>query len=284
MLNASAIARLLRNWTAEPLRGLQVPEAGTINQTFLLKTPAGRYVLRAYRPVEREHVEREHHLVAYAQARGLPAPAPLPLLDGGTILERDGRFYALFPFISGRQVRREDLSASEIAAAGRFLALLHRTLRAYPLEMARQRTLTVGEHDRVTTLMALDRLEEIICLRKPLSESDEVILSHLRVRREWVKRADLGSAPGFSRLEQQIIHGDYQETNLFFSGSEVSGIIDWDQAYRAPYAWEVTRALHLMFQFEPAPSQQFLAAYREVLPLSLPDLEAAAVTYVAMRQ
>lgn len=281
----AALSSLLSAWRRAPLQSYRVPEMGTIHRTFLLQTDAAVYVLRAYRPVTRAYVECEHAVITYANGWGVPTPLPLPLLDGSeTILEREGRFYALFPFIEDRQVPREDLSPVEIAAAGSFLADLHSALSAYPREkLVRHSPTQPGEQERASVLIELDRLEAIITASPQPSSSDAIILAHLRARRQWVRQARIEGVPALSCLEQQVIHGDYQEANLFFNGSKVSGIIDWDKAYCAPRAWEVVRALHLMCNFAPAPSQAFIAAYRARQPLALSELEIAGAAYVANR-
>lgn len=53
-----------------------------------------------------------------------------------------------------------------------------------------------------------------------------------------------------SSLEQQVIHGDYQEINLFFEDGKVSAVIDWDQSYVAPRASEVVQTLHYVCKLE----------------------------------
>ena len=87
----------------------------------------------------------------------------------------------------------------------------------------------------------------------------------------------------FAQIEQQVIHGDYQETNLFFEKDVVSAVIDWDQAYPAARAWEVVRTLHYVFQFEPSQCHLFLEAYRRELPLSSQALDVAAHVYSWIR-
>jgi hypothetical protein len=87
----------------------------------------------------------------------MPAVAPLPLPGGVTILERAGRFYALFPHALGSQIEWDDLGTAELAAMGRCLAALHRGLRDYPAERARQRSLAVESDGVLARIAALER-------------------------------------------------------------------------------------------------------------------------------
>jgi homoserine kinase type II len=113
------IVGIVGAWGVGAVAAAAVPATGTVNRTGLLTTTRGRFALRAYRLRERAPVDREHALIAYAAARGVPAVAPLPLPrpGGGTALERGGRYFALFPRAPGRQVARADLGVAEAAGA-----------------------------------------------------------------------------------------------------------------------------------------------------------------------
>ncbi len=95
MTNPQFWRTLLDAWQLGPIRTLVQPETGTINEIVRVVTADGDYYLRAYRHPERAPFE--HAAIAHARSRGLPAIGPCPLPDGTTLLERDGRCYALFP-------------------------------------------------------------------------------------------------------------------------------------------------------------------------------------------
>lgn len=272
------LSDLCRAWGLPPILSTRTPETGTIHRTFLLKTVSGSYALRAYRYTapERGRIEREHALITYVQARSLPAIAPLPLPRGGSILEQDGHFYALFPFAPGHQTPRGHLTLDETQAMGNFLGKLHQVLHDYPHEQVSQRKFTF---ERETTLATIDTIEKAIRSQPFVSSEDEQALSRLMERRAWLTKASPVNLTEFSDLEQQVIHGDYQETNLFFENDQVRAVIDWDQAYVASRAWEVVRTLHYTFKLEGTACRAFLDAYRRVLPLPSADLEIAAASY-----
>jgi homoserine kinase type II len=80
-------------------------------------------------------------------------------------------------------------------------------------------------------------------------------------------------------MGEQLVHGDYQETNLFFADGRVSAIIDWDQTHVASRGLEIFRTLDYVFAFALAPCHTFLAAYRAVQPLARAELDCAAAVY-----
>ena len=271
---------LLGAWMIGAIRATTTPATGTINRTVLVEADAGLFALRAYRHVERERVEREHAIIAYARDQGIPAIPPLSLPGGGTILEHGGRFYALFPCAPGVQVGRDVLTERHIATMGGFLARLHQALQRFPPNQALQRSF---DFDRAATLLGIERLLGIIHARSVLDDVDRAATVRLLSRRRWLQESEAGATSDLGALDQQVIHGDYQETNLFWEGAQVSAIIDWDQAYRAPRAWEVARTLHLVFNFGLAAARVFLERYRTVLPLPLYELDQATTAYGLMR-
>jgi Ser/Thr protein kinase RdoA (MazF antagonist) len=219
-------------------------------------------------------------VIAHVCTRGLPAVAPLPLPSGATILDREGRFYALFPRAPGQQIARGQLTKADFAAMGAFLARIHGVLRDFPLERAARRDFAI---DRFATLMRADEIADAIRARPSLDDVDRYVLDRLAARRAWIEQSPLDTLPDLSAIEQQVIHGDYQETNLFFRDGRVVAIIDWDQTYPAPRAWEIVRALHLSCKFAVEPCRAFLAAYREQLPLDPDELDLVARCYGLMR-
>jgi homoserine kinase type II len=279
------LATIQSAWHLPPILSTCIPETGTIHQTFLLSTASTTYVLRAYHypPEQRWHIEYEHDLIRYAHKQGLPALIPLPLVaTGESIFSQHNRFYALFPFAPGYQAQHGQLSSSEIAALGSFLAQTHIALQPYPKDRVYQRTFSV---DSAATLTRIARIEAVISKKSALTSIDTNVLKCLAQQRTWIE--DHPAANGLldlSGLEHQVIHGDYQHTNIFFTSYSdlsvrVSAIIDWDQAYVAPRAWEIVRTLDYACNLEPSLCSIFLANYRSLLPISTEDLQQAAIIY-----
>jgi homoserine kinase type II len=265
-------------WNLPPIISTRTPPTGTIHQITLLSSNEGSYVLRAYRYAQkdRSRIVTEHALASYVQAHGLPAVAPLSLPSGETILEREGRFYALYPFAEGQQIARSQvISPKIIAAMGRCLGELHQLLASYPSEQVRRQSFVV---DQIATVSKIGRLEAAISEKPDFDAFDQDILTMLTQRRTWLTAAHAIDLEVLSSLEQQVLHGDYQESNLFFADQRVSAIIDWDQAYVAPRCWEIIRTLHYVFGMDER-CQTFLKAYREVFPLPFKDLDSTAQAY-----
>ena len=279
-LSHSDCRDLLAYWDYGELRESRVPVRGTINALRIVLVGTDRFVLRVYRHFDRARIEREHRVVTFARRAGVPAVAPLPTRTGSTFVEDEGRFVTLLPFIADTQISRDELEFSHVEAAGRFLAELHNTLQNCPSCDVPAVAIHI---DRDQTMETTTRLESLIRARDDLDVIDRHALYILATRRNWLNRRQNDSADSLYSLPMQVVHGDYQESNLFFRAGSVSAIIDWDKVYTAPDAWEVVRTLHLMLQFEPDACRAFVQAYREQRELGSEALDIAALCYGLMR-
>lgn len=270
---------VLSAWRLSPIVTASVPVTGTVNRTVLVQTADSAYAFRAYLRPDRGRVQWEHNVIARSGAGGIPVCRPLPLPDGETFVERGGRFFALFPLAAGQQIPREKLGISDVAAAGRCLAHIHLALADIPAEQARPKSLTFNTAE---TLVLLPRLEAAIRARETWTDRDHAALLQLAGRRQWLEHAagdDTSMRLRLAALPRQVVHGDFQETNLFFAGNEVSAVIDWDQSGFALRAWEVMRALDLMLRLAPEPCRIFLSTYRSLQALPDEELDEAAACY-----
>lgn len=267
---------IIAHWALESLFSMQSAEVGAIHRTLLFNTSTGRYVLRAYRHQDRGRVEREHALIAYVKARGLPAVGPIKLPSGETILEYDKHYYAVFPHAPGIQVPQPQLTPAHLTEMGAFLAQLHEALKDYPPDAVTQLSFRLS---RSRTLAQITRLQRLLQARRPRTDRDEAVLLHLTEQRTWLQRRVPRGWNYLTMEATQVIHGDFQDTNVFFMGFQVSAIIDWDQAYVASRAWEIMRVLDLVCSLDGELSRAFLQGYRTCATISLAALDQAATAY-----
>ena len=268
--------RVLSSWRLGPILSTEIPPTGTVNRTVLLQTANGAYAFRAYHRPDLSRVLGEHTALRHAAAQGIPVCPPVPLPNGETVVEQGGSLFALFSGASGQQIGRHSLSFQEVAAAGRCLARIHRAFEAFPIEQARRKQFTFDTPD---TLARLTHLEEVIPAHEEQTEIEMAALRQLAERREWIVRTEAQDAAmqvRFAAMPSQIVHGDFQETNLFFDQGEVSAVIDWDQFGAAPRVWDILRSLDLMLGLAPKPCRVFLNAYRSLSSLPEEELEEGA--------
>ena len=265
-------------WRLGPIISAYVPATGTVNRTIIVHTSNGPFVLRISSR-ERLRVEWEHACIFHAADQGLPVCHPVSLPDGHTILERGGKFFTLFPMALGQQLARGELNAQHAQAAGECLARIHVCFQSLPPDRYRIKNLNGDYRIHPDTI---GRIESAILALPMQTNVDRNALSHLQARRTWLEKSGNEMEGVQKRLEtlpQFVLHGDYQETNLFFKDSSVSAVIDWDQSGLAARGWEVVRALHLMVGLSVEMCSKFLLGYRSVLSFSNDELEESAACY-----
>lgn len=267
---------LAQHWDIDSVQSVDIPETGTINTIRILTTGNGRFVLRVYRHQSRDRIETEHRVVKWVAEKGIPAVVPIKTRDGEDYVEHKGQFVTVLPFASGKQIPRDQLQAVDVEITGHFLGHLHNVLEGFSCENIAPVWVKI---EPTGTLAGIDRLVDVVRAIENPQPTDVYALKRLTSRREWLQGRALDDVSGIFELPFQVVHGDYQETNLFFEKGQISGVIDWDKIYTAPAAWEVVRALHLMLHFDLDHSITFLKAYQETNSLSLDVLDVVVHCY-----
>lgn len=256
-----------------PVDSVSRPASGTMNETSLLRIGAGTVVLRRHRRTDRARVQREHQVMGFARERGIPVPAAFVTRNGDPLVFHSGRWHSIFAFAPGQEVAASDLTPARTRAMGQMLARIHLALA----------DCLFTEEERVAppptavepSLLRIEQLKTVICARKPLSPEDRGVLTHLDGQAEALRNLDDSARPVITEAPQ-LVHGDYQHTNLFFAGDAIAAVIDWDKVEARIPSQEIVRAMSLSFRLQPPLCQEFLAGYREVRELSAADLDAAA--------
>ncbi|MET9023008.1 phosphotransferase [Actinopolymorpha sp. NPDC004070] len=275
---SSELHPVLDHWGLEPADSIERTESGTMNDTYVVTTARRRVVLRRHRRTDRSQVEWEHEVIAHARAGGVSVPAAITTPDGELVVGHDGRWFSLFTYADGEQVDRTRLRPAHARAMGATLAHIHRALADVPdLPPAKVNPTPSPEE----TLRRMADLAALIERRESFDQCDAWALDRLRSKMALLAseggRLALPEAPaGAARLT----HGDYQETNLFFTGDgtdvRVAAVIDWEKAEVRWPAEEILRAFHYSLLLAPGLCSAFLDGYRSVSPLAIDDLDLAA--------
>ena len=198
-------------------------------------------------------------------ARGLPVPAPVRALDGSYTAEHDGRRYALFPFVDGREATWDDADA--IAYAMRAM------------------------HDIVDLELAQVPIDESPLFKYDGFRSIEVLRD--RHDHPWLAGYRDEIQAGVDRLEAVIeraraievpnvvCHHDLFPHNIIVDrDGRIAALLDWSHTWLAPREHDLFLAL-----YGPEPVR-FLRAYGAE-GLDLTHLEyarlASSLRHIAVR-
>jgi len=223
------------NWITETVRaqwGLDIRSCDRIaisdrNALGWLKSPSGAFVAKWSIARDRfAQLGALARVVAWLGEEGVPVSAPIPARSGQVQLEVDNVSLSLQRKIDGTIL---DVSESgQVRAAGETLARVHEALAVRP-----------------------DRLRAPT-LREPQGGLSSLVRGWLDGDRSHVPNAALQALAGAidsgldDALPTQMLHGDFRSTNILWSGTEISGVLDFDEARIGPRIDELARSAVLL--------------------------------------
>ena len=229
------------------LKAIGLMEGGRLNRSYYIDMHTRKYVLRRYDlNTSACTIRYEHNLLNYLPAVIHTAMIAKPCLSitNDTIVSNNGRHYALFPFLSGGTFGAG--SPHLLREAGRTLAAYHNAARTYAPE-PRQR----HEYDTVARLdwavKNSDGLNELWqnVITLP-TETRHEKLAHQSV--EFLQDEDRAaqevlSDTNYADIPRMVIHGDFRAENILVSGSQVSGLLDFDLTAWEARAYDLAAAI-----------------------------------------
>ena len=253
-----ALASFIANYGLGELLSYKGIAEGVENTNYLVHTSSGPYILTLYeKRVARADLPFFLELMDHLASSGIKCPTPLRDRDGQMLRELAGRPAAIITFLEGLWIRRPRVEHCELL--GHALAEFHligqkyRAKRANTLSVPGWRLLhddCAARADTITPGLA----DEIA---RRLSELEE----------KWP-----------IDLPRGIIHADLFPDNVFFLGSEVSGLIDFYFACNDMLAYDLGVCLNA-WCFEPdnafniTKGKGLLNAYAKVRPLNPEEIE-----------
>ena len=214
--------------------------AGSVNSNFFLVSEGGRHFLRIYEEQGTDGVEYEWQLLDFLGRAGVAVPKRVTGTLPGQICVA-GKPTALFEVVTGQDICGGLFDTARAQRVGATLAEIHQAGRAFPVRReSRFRRDTLPQRLDVAEGHGRPELvEPIATLRAMCAEVD-------------------GGYP--TNLPRGVIHGDMFRDNVFWEGTRVSAVIDWESAsdgdllydlavvflawcYGDDFRWEEARAL-----------------------------------------
>ena len=255
-----ALAAFLADYDIGGMVAFRGIAEGVENSNYMLRTEGGDYILTLYeKRVDPAELPYFLGLMEHLAQHGISCPLPVHGRDGVALRQLCGRYAAITTFLPGvwpRRVRQE-----HCGPLGAALAKLHLSGEGY----AAHRPNALGPSGWQPLFeRCAGRADEV----QPGLDA-EVRRALSRVLSSWPQGLPVGH-----------IHADLFPDNVFFLGSEVSGLIDFYFAATDLLACDVAVCLNAWcfeqdFSFNVTKARALLAGYASVRPLS--DAERAAL-------
>jgi aminoglycoside phosphotransferase (APT) family kinase protein len=194
-------------------------KGGQSNPTYLLETPAGRYVLRRKPPgklLPSAHaVDREFRVISALHARGFPVAAPVLYCDDVSIA---GTAFYLMDHVEGRVIWEPHMPSAEPAERAAVYDAMNATLAR--LHSFDPTALGLSDFGRGDNYVA--RQVERWSKQYRASETEEIAEMERLIA--WLPAHLPPPAP------VRIVHGDYRLDNIILAPSQptVRAVIDWE--------------------------------------------------------
>lgn len=208
----------------QPFTALCRPLNSYINRVFELRLESGEgAIAKFYRPGRwtRAALQEEHDFLHELYDLELPVVAPLELADGGSLAERDGMFFALFPKKLGRAV--DEFTDEGWEQLGRLIARVHLVGAVRPAPNRIVMTPLRSTRDNVDYILRQGVVES--GLRRDYETAASELIETI--------------APMFESTEMIRIHGDCHRANIVHRPGESFYLIDFDDMAMGPPVQDV---------------------------------------------
>lgn len=266
-------------------------EGGAVNDTWRVDA-IRMFALRRHRRSYRASVELEHAASDFARDRGIPSPEVLPTIRGTHYLEQDNVFWTLYEWAAGVPLRQTILmeegarrrpTVAEARLMGEWLGRLHIALSDFELNPSgRPYDEAIGWGDKIPdheTDGTLARIDVIVAAIDALPEpeaADWLARDALTSRSSWLDtHRDFRPAPPSE--PRQLIHADYNSSNIFVENGRLTAVIDWDEVHVDWPSVEVVSTSATSLDLDPSLVSGFLEAYRGQRDLPWALLEKAVL-------
>lgn len=204
-VGVTRLADVVSEWLATPVTLEARIHNGDEAEVWAASYDGERVVVHVGPPWRRPEDLRWCHEVAREAGKAVPeAVAPIRV-RGRSFTVWNDRVVAVFPFVEGDVLDRED--AGQVAAAASVLASIHKSLLASPLCSTPRRT-------------------------SPVETGG--LLRDTGLDQQWSAVVD--------KLRVGVCHGDFYRRNVLVAAGRVCGVIDWHDAYVGPLIGEVAFA------------------------------------------
>jgi homoserine kinase type II len=237
---------------------------------------ANKYFLKKYRFDNKEKIEEIHAAKKYFAQGGIPVILPILNNENATYFFFEEGYFALFPFIDGRHIDRDNLTETAAISLGETLAKIHL--------LGKESTLPMKDYfkgwNKEKFIAKADELAALIHEKSELDEFDTNALKSIEMRKSLIE-ANTFTFEDLHIPSDCLIHGDYHDANIFFDTEDnVEYVFDFEKVQYAPRVYELIRSLMYMF-FDSAFSMQhlelgklYIESYSTMYPISKEELRA----------
>jgi Ser/Thr protein kinase RdoA (MazF antagonist) len=207
--------------------------AGHINETFLVETAVGEYVLQRLNTAvfPDPQAVTANILAVHRHLRGLLMPEPVAASGGQWLVWDASGPWRAWRRAPGVPLAGADVSPAALHAAGALLGRFHALLA--DLDPAGVTETLPGFHDPARRLDALRAVIAADPCGRVATVPDEIAMA---LAGESLARV---AADMTARVPRRVAHFDAKLDNILFAGGEAVGLVDFDTVMPGAWFWDV---------------------------------------------
>jgi homoserine kinase type II len=245
---------------------------GVLSQNHVLSDGNTRYFLKQWRITKEERLREVLQAERYFASHGIPVILPLQTRTHDYIIEYEGLFYSLYPYIDGVHIEREHIDGEALESMAVMVAQIHKAgYQALPeIHAISWRT---SERAQETFKEIQEKIESI----KEKSDFD-LLATECVSRKIALIESNTLTPEDFNLPSDTLIHGDFHESNIFFNHNHVSHVFDFEKAEHAPRSLELARCVRMTFmngsytQHNLDRAARFITTYAKEYPITAEEV------------
>jgi len=247
---------------------------GFLSENYILFCDDKKYFLKRYRFDNKERIEEIHFAKKYFVNLGIPVILPIVNLDRSAFFFFSDSYFALFPFVSDKQLDRVSITDTSIISLGETLGKIHL--------LGKDSNLPVKE--RFKPWNKDKSLEKIKAIYTTLQKDnnpkdfDKIALENIEMKKRLIQDNSI-VYEDLKLPSDHLIHGDYLDHNVFFgSDDKVSFVFDFEKTCYSPRMYELWRSLIYSFLSTDMTTEDirraklYLISYTKIYPTTKDEL------------
>ncbi len=277
----NALLSHIKNLYNLKLSYLEKVKKGSLTQNHILTTDDTKYFLKQYIFDNRSKIEEIHMIKKYFVDGGIPIVLPITNVEGNTFFFYENRYYALFPFVSDKQLETGSMNDTATISLGEMLGKIHLLGRDAKLPIK----------DKFNPWNKEKSLKKIESINKELNkiieptDFDLSAIESIKLKKQLIEENTL-TYKDLNLSNDHLIHGDYLDHNVFFGDdNKVSYVFDLEKASYSPRMRELFRSMIYSFLSEDFTKESinkaklYLQSYLKVYPVSKDELSKGLKLY-----
>lgn len=284
-MDNTLLQKISQLYRISTIQKYELVEKGYLSQNHVLKTADGKFFLKRYNFKHSNDVALVHKAKFFFSSQNVPVILPFETVESHTFFGYQNIFYALFPFIDGINLHRDELNNHAIASMGSMLAKMHLISKNQTPVGFKVRdngwNPQASFHDSNQLLKQINKILGIITTKNKKDGFDIMAEESLRTKISIITKYQ-NNPITWSLKSDHLVQGDYHHKNLFFDPQyNVSHIYDFEKSELRSRDLDIIRSMLITCfggKYDTrafSMAETYIKAYNDMYPINAENFDEA---------